>query len=284
MHVRIGLDVAFLAQEAPLLALRAGGYAPEVPLAALTVLTLNVQHAGPARARALVKWISEAISPDVVVLTEVGIGQGRRTLLDELSVARFATLVAAPADCPDYSVIVASRLGHARLHDARPVVLPHRLGAIRLLMPASALIVVGIYVPSRGAGPVRNLAKRTFQDAAARLLRDLLGGIESAGVIVAGDFNVIEPSHVPAYRVFQSWEYDFYNGMNGMGLVDAFRLLHPDDMSYSWYGASGRNGYRFDHAFITATHSYRVTDCKYLDFPRLTGLSDHSALILCSHW
>ncbi|MBV9162073.1 MAG: hypothetical protein JO281_11100 [Pseudonocardiales bacterium] len=54
-------------------------------------------------------------------------------------------------------------------------------------------------------------------------------------------------------------------------------------MDYSWFGRpSGtgqRNGYRFDHTFIT-THTATIQDCRYLRALRETGLSDHATMTL----
>ena len=101
----------------------------------------------------------------------------------------------------------------------------------------------------------------------------------NAPVIVAGDLNVVEPGHIPHHAVFGEWEYDFYRSFAGAGLADAYRLLHPDEAAHSWYGRSGE-GYRFDHAFITASHRAHVRDCRYLHEPRQHGLTDHAAMIL----
>lgn len=55
-------------------------------------------------------------------------------------------------------------------------------------------------------------------------------------------------------------------------------------MDYSWFGRTcgdgRRNGYRFDHTFITATHTSAVRECRYLHGIRENGLSDHAAMTL----
>jgi exodeoxyribonuclease-3 len=55
-------------------------------------------------------------------------------------------------------------------------------------------------------------------------------------------------------------------------------------MDYSWFGRpcadSKRNGYRFDHAFVSSTQSAAVVDCHYDHSVRTAGLTDHSALTL----
>jgi exodeoxyribonuclease-3 len=45
-------------------------------------------------------------------------------------------------------------------------------------------------------------------------------------------------------------------------------------------GADGRrNGYRFDHVFVSEQHRGAVVDCRYGHSVRTSGLTDHSALV-----
>jgi exodeoxyribonuclease-3 len=99
-------------------------------------------------------------------------------------------------------------------------------------------------------------------------------------VVLAGDLNVLEPDHRPHYRFFADFEYDFYRSLTARHeLVDAYRHQHPDTIDHSWVGRTG-DGYRYDHAFCAATLADRITDCGYDHTPRLTTLSDHSALTM----
>jgi exonuclease III len=71
------------------------------------------------------------------------------------------------------------------------------------------------------------------------------------------------------------WEYDFYRAFGQAGFDDAFRIKEPSAMDYSWFGwpsADGkRNGYRFDHAFVSRAHRTVVVRvgmtirCEWLD-------------------
>ncbi len=102
--------------------------------------------------------------------------------------------------------------------------------------------------------------------------------------MIAGDLNVLEPDHDPRYPVFGEWEYDFYRAFGLAGFDDAFRIKEPSAMDYSWFGrpsADGeRNGYRFDHAFVSRAHHRAVVACRYDHSVRTAGLTDHSALTL----
>lgn len=137
-------------------------------------------------------------------------------------------------------------------------------------------IYSNVYVPSCDAGAVKTERKRRFIQAC----RDHLpSGGEDLRLIV-GDFNVLEPDHKPRYRIFRSFEYDFYRWFATAGYSDAWRSLKPEgDPPYSWVGRTG-DGYRYDHAFSSAALHPRLAECEYVDETRTgeAALSDHSAL------
>ena len=243
----------------------------------LRLITWNVQHASPARSRAQVAWLAKQPEADVVVLTEVSDGPGGDTLIQALRESGYPSIV-APTGGGDYRTVVAARSPHFQAHSAGVDVLPHRCPAASLTIGEHRVGVIGIYVPSRGPKERRNEDKRAFQNAVAEALPSLvedLGGL----VAVAGDLNVVEPGHIPHYPVFGDWEYDFYRSFAQAGLVDAYRTLHPDTVEHSWFGRGG-NGYRIDHAFITAAHQQSLLACDYRHDPRAQGVSDHSAMFL----
>ncbi|MET8831720.1 hypothetical protein ABZX40_38335 [Streptomyces sp. NPDC004610] len=96
---------------------------------------------------------------------------------------------------------------------------------------------------------------------------------------MTGDFNVLEPSHVPRYHFFAPFEYEFYDWFAGNAYTDAFRHLHPDRCEYSWVGRTG-DGYRYDHAHVSLALVDSLTGCSYVHEPRVMAgrLTDHSAL------
>lgn len=157
-------------------------------------------------------------------------------------------------------------------------VLPHRAPAATALVGGQQVLLLGLYVPSRGPKERRNEAKRAFQAAVSKALPELAGSFQGA-VITAGDLNVVEPGHVPHHDVYGEWEYDFHRSFAGAGLIDAFRVLQPTAAEHSWFGRSGQ-GYRFDHAFVTARYGAQVRGCSYDHRPVEQGLTDHATLAL----
>jgi hypothetical protein len=65
----------------------------------------------------------------------------------------------------------------------------------------------------------------------------------------------------------------------GAGYRDAFRLVAPGTLDYSWVGRTG-DGYRYDHAHVSGPLAGRVQGCRYVHEPRTDEdrLTDHSAL------
>src|SRR5438874_1576201 len=121
------------------------------------------------------------------------------------------------------------------IHDLTAV-MPHRFPADRIKhLGGPDIAVAGLYVPSRGPVGERNLAKRAFQDAVAEQLPLLTRHVAASGpCLVLGDLNVVEPGHVPHYRVFGAWEYDFYRAFIDAGFLDTYRLHHPHEVEHSW--------------------------------------------------
>jgi len=63
------------------------------------------------------------------------------------------------------------------------------------------------------------------------------------------------------------------------GMVDAFRHVHGDVESYSWYSHQG-NGYRYDHIYVSEELLPVIQNCDYLHRARENKLSDHSPMFL----
>ncbi|MGH8897826.1 MAG: endonuclease/exonuclease/phosphatase family protein [Egibacteraceae bacterium] len=242
----------------------------------LRLLTWNVQHAAPTRARRQAAWLAGCDDADVLVLTEVRDAPGGQALIQALGEYGYQVIVPDSSD-GEYLVVVAARVGGLEALPVRLGHLPARFVAARVTLGAHTVGVVGLYVPSRGPQERRNEDKRAFQQAVSAQLPRLATDLGRGPIVVAGDLNVVEPEHQPHYAVFGEWEYRFYTDFAAHHVVDAFRALHPAAVEHSWSGRGG-NGYRFDHAFVTGQHRGLLRASRYLHQPRLEGLSDHSAM------
>lgn len=243
----------------------------------MTFLTWNVQRAGTERTRRQAAWLC-ARAPDVLILTEVG-PAAAIVLPDRLGRAGYH-LVGIDNSASGAGVVLAARRGRlVRVPGALPT-MAHRCETAVLRLEWLSVAVTGLYVPSRGGPEGRNVAKRNFQHAVTALLPRLRGhfGLDSGPMVIAGDLNVIEPGHEPPHRIYGRWEYDFYRAFAAHGFVDAYRQAHPDAVDHSWFGRRSGAGYRFDHLFCSAFAGSAVGAAAYLHEPRVTGLSDHSAM------
>ncbi|MCG8467922.1 MAG: endonuclease [Gemmatimonadetes bacterium] len=239
----------------------------------LRVLNWNVGNPSAERALMQCDWLSRQAA-DAIVFTEVKDSAATRLFQTVLANLDYRVQYAPDPD-GGYSTLLAARDVTSEV-DLPLSVSPSRVSACSLNAAGTPLLVIGVYVPSRGPKAKRNVAKRAFQDAFSQLMRDVTAS-SSTGVILAGDLNVVEPHHVPRHRHFGGWEFAFYRDLLDSGLVDAYRHRCPDGSDHSWFGRSGR-GYRFDHVFVTEDLAPTIQDCWYDHTVRETRLSDHSAM------
>ena len=145
-----------------------------------------------------------------------------------------------------------------------------------------------VYVPNgRAVGTPTFAAKLAFLDAlaahAARLPRP---------AVVAGDFNVAPDDrdvYDPAAFVGSTHttedERRRLRAILDTGLVDAYRLLHPDTVSYTWWdyraGHFHRNlGLRIDLVLCSQDLAVRLRECGIArDYRKGTRPSDHAPVV-----
>lgn len=238
------------------------------------LLTWNVRGPSLERARLQVSWLLQR-GADILILTELRCNNALAFYCAFLEHHGYQ-VKCAPTTNTDYVVLIAVRTRYVEIVDIGVTYASQRAQAVRLPTAIGELTVVGLYVPSRGPSHSRNVAKRRFQEEVELRLSDLVRS-QPCSLIVGGDLNVLERNHAPHYAVFGEWEYDFYDSFSKIGLMDAFRALHPDTAAYSWFGRGG-NGYRFDHLFISSNLIECLRCCSYATEVLANGLSDHAAM------
>jgi exodeoxyribonuclease-3 len=244
----------------------------------LGLLTFNIGNPSPERAERQLGWLANR-DEDVLVLTETRASRGCQLLADRFATAGYTVVFPQPEHGEYGTMIVARTTSHPGTWANKLDYLPARAASITLPI-GGGVEVVGLYVPSRDASEAKVQRKRRF-------LECCLGALTSSAqahprrdnVVLLGDLNIIEPDHQPRYRFFHPFEYAFYRRLVDLGLVDAFRHLHPDLVEHSWVGRTG-DGYRYDHAFCSKALLDALDGCAYLHEPRSLRLSDHSALTL----
>lgn len=240
----------------------------------LDVLTFNLNNPSRERAKRQLRYLAGRPDP-VLVLTEAARSAGCEFLAVQFEAAGYHVAFLPPmAGTRERGVMIVSRLAAYSL--PLPIgYLPQRAVAVTVQTETGPLDIIGVYVPSRDASEAKVTRKKRFLEE----LRAALPDGETGAHLVIGDFNLLEPTHVPQYRIFQSWEYGFYTGLEVAGYRDAFRLVAPDALDYSWVGRTG-DGYRYDHAHVSGPLADHVRGCRYVHEPRTGGdrLTDHSAL------
>lgn len=240
----------------------------------LDVLTFNLNHPGLERAERQFAYLA-ARPEQVLVLTETADNGGCSLLADRFTAAGYSVTFPRPKR-GERGVMIVSRLATRPLETGVGY-LPHRAVGVTVDTEKGPVDVLGLYVPSRDASERKTERKRRFLEDCRH---HLPSGEDDVQRVVLGDFNVLEPTHVPRYRFFSPFEYEFYNWFGLAGYTDAFRLLHPEALEYSWVGRTG-DGYRYDHAHVSEGFAERaLRGCSYVHEPRTRDdrLTDHSAV------
>lgn len=236
------------------------------------VLTFNLNNPGRDRAARQLDYLA-ARPEQVLVLTETADSAGCDLLERRFTDAGYCVTFPRPAR-GERGVMTVSRLATRPLPTGVDF-LPHRAVGVTVDTTEGPLDVIGLYVPSRDATDAKTWRKREF----LRACRSHLPFDDGRMRLVLGDFNILEPDHVPRYRFFAPFEYEFYEWLGEAGYADAFRTLHRTELAYSWVGRTG-DGYRYDHAHASQEAARYLTGCSYVHEPRTMDdrLTDHSAL------
>lgn len=161
-----------------------------------------------------------------------------------------------------------------------------------LEVETAGLRVVNIYLPNGNPiGTEKFEYKLRWMD---RLLEQMRGWLRSgAPVVLGGDFNVI-PEDIDCHKP-ESWMRDAlfqpesrarYRAMLGMGYVDAFRALHPEEKSFTFWdyfrqAFAHNRGIRIDHFLLAPPVAARLAACEIDRGPRaLEKPSDHTPVLV----
>lgn len=135
--------------------------------------------------------------------------------------------------------------------------------------------VISVYVPNSG-NDLRRLGYRQEWD------RDFLNYLKELEkhkpVICCGDFNVAHrdidlarpKANYNKSAGFMQEEIDGMNNYTSSGLIDTFRLLHPEEIKYSWWsyraGAREKNvGWRIDYCLLSEALKSKMSDAFILN-------------------
>jgi len=229
---------------------------------ALRLLAWNIRQGGGARLAAIAEALARH-EAEILVISEYRGGDSANRLRAALAALgyRHQTGLAPPPG--KNGVLIAARRP-LREHGAVSAGLPEPYRMVRVEI--AGLFLCGIYMPNL-------LAKVPYWEALIAAL-----AAETRGAALAiGDFNtcrayVDEPGAIDPCA-------HFMDKVEAIGFCDLWRRRYPEGREFSWYSTRG-NGFRIDHAFLSAALAAQAGVVRYSHDERLAGLSDHSPLIL----
>lgn len=132
-----------------------------------------------------------------------------------------------------------------------------------------------IYFPNGASGQTRHLFKQKFlKDLNEHLNFEIKKGKE---IVVVGDYNVAyldidvyDPIRLSSESGFLPQERDWFKEFLGLGFVDTYRYLHPDNKKmYSWWSYKDmarvkNNGWRIDYICVTEGLVSKLKSCEIL--------------------
>ncbi|MCH2231032.1 MAG: exodeoxyribonuclease III [Crocinitomicaceae bacterium] len=214
------------------------------------------------------------LNPDVICLqeTKATVEQTKETVSTALSEYQ---VYGNEADRKGYS-------GTAILTKVNPLNVTYDIGVEEhdtegrvICMEFEAFHLVNVYTPNSG-NDLRRLDYRQRWDTA--FLAYLKRLEESKPVVVCGDLNVAHTDIDLArpkqnYNKSAGFMQEEINGINAYtanGFVDTFRILHPEELKYSWWsyrgGARDRNvGWRIDYFLVSESILECITESNILN-------------------
>lgn len=245
--------------------------------AQLRLVSWNVNGLRSVVRKGFRDWLMRA-SPDIVCLQE--------TKIDAASLA--ATFESIPGYRSIFNHAVRKGYGGtAVLTRIRPHAVEFGLGGADADLEGRTIAIdfgdfrlLNVYMP-------HGRRDQSMMPAKLAAFDNLIGyaqGHTDAPLIIAGDFNIASsdldlarPNENRRNTMFTEQERQKLAELGASGYIDAFRVLHPDSRTYSWwpyaYEARERNiGWRIDRIFIEARLRPKVVDASILT---TVGGSDH---------
>lgn len=240
----------------------------------ISIILWNIQNPSFERAKRQVEWILE-IKPSILVLTEVKDSKGFHYIRAFLEFRGY-TFIYNKSD--SYFTVIAVKNISYEKKEMFFKQRSQRIVLVELDLYWGKVCLIGAYVPTNSMEINKIIIKKEFQDSFISEIKKMLyREKDNYSFIIGGDFNILEPDHMPRYPQFQRWNY-FYDFFVNIGCIDIFRHLNPNKLEYTW--VRGRDSQRIDHAFLSKEIVKYVIECRYIHYPRLNKLSDHSAMLI----
>jgi exodeoxyribonuclease-3 len=153
--------------------------------------------------------------------------------------------------------------------------------------------LINIYAPNGNpVGSEKFAYKLQWLDRLQKYMKELLAANQK--FVVGGDYNIIpedfdakHPDEWLEDALYQPESKRKYRALQNMGMIDAFRSLHPKDhQAYTfWDYQAGswhrNNGIRIDHFLVSPKASDKIISCEIDKIPRgKEKPSDHTPVML----
>ncbi|WP_240630891.1 endonuclease/exonuclease/phosphatase family protein [Mycolicibacterium sp. GF69] len=230
------------------------------------IATLNIRHGGTRSAEALATRVL-GYDADLLVITEFRTNAAGMRLIGRLEAKGYCTT--HPSTGPNQnSVLIASQY----VINQPGSLLGEGIDTRHLLCAdVNGLLVCGVYMPQK-------TAKLPYWEALITQAR--LSGID----LLIGDFNTGNNDLDKDMKGSKFIGPEMPGRLIDSGYTDLWRSLHPGQREYSWYSCPGNNGFRLDYIFAAPELTQQAFTCEFDHAPRLSGETDHSALVASLGW
>jgi exonuclease III len=228
------------------------------------LLAWNIQQGGGRRRQRDAGSI-RAHDPDVVALIEF-VPSTAAPLLESLRDAGFEHQTCTERNGFDYALCVLSKIPISAHPSGIPLLDASGMW-LEIVVPAHGFDLGVVHVPTKSMTAMKAYLSALVQFAS-----------QTSGhrFLFVGDFNTgIGPADGPLENF---GDVDRFLALQEAGFTDTWRRFHGDRIEHTW----SRNGaeYRIDHALASRSLLPRVRGCRYSHEERVSGVSDHSILIV----
>jgi exodeoxyribonuclease III len=234
---------------------------------AIRIVSINIRHGGGKRIAPLADWLVGK-SPSAVVLPEWRNNTAGQYIRERLAENGLQSFTVVNNRTNKFNGLLLAAIDLAETRTMTPPDSPG--GELLMAKINPGIQLLGCYFPGQNAKiPFFNHCIKEAQ------------GCSDLPFVMIGDINTgrndldIEGNGLPFFCT------DRFSALNTeAGLTDLWRARHGTRQDWTW--RSSVNGFRIDHvfgnkAFIDRFPTYR---CTIDHTPRLSGLTDHSAVVL----
>jgi exodeoxyribonuclease-3 len=173
----------------------------------LKILSWNIQNPSLERAKKQTEWLIK-MNSDILILTEVKDSNGFNIIRMQLEFYGYKLIY---NKSNSYFTVIALRKINYKEREISLVLEQQRSVFIELCTFIGKIGLIGTYVPTNSRDPETLLIKKQFQDSLISEIKKFFSNkYQELSLIIAGDLNILDPSHYPRYPQFDRWNY-FYN-------------------------------------------------------------------------